>query len=287
MGAVGAGSGAAGAAGDAIAWLLAQTPGAGLPAVSGGNVDLVVFSVVGLLAGAHCLGMCGPLVTAYADQFNPQRGGRRTNALTLYEVRQHALFNLGRAASYAFLGGVFGLIGGLAFASADTVTAVGNGVRATVGIGVGLAIVASGVYYLRGRSGVPHGIPVVSPAFEWVSSQLTGRIGRLADSPGIVGLGAVHGLLPCPIIYPAYLYAFALGDPVRAALSLGILGLGTIPTLFVYGTALGSLATANRVRLHRVLGVAFVVLGYVPLQHGLMLYGIHLPHPPIPFYQPF
>ena len=93
--------------------------------------------------------------------------------------------------------------------------------------------------------------------------------------------------MPCPIIYPAYLYAFALGDPVRGALSLAVLGLGTIPTLFVYGTALGSLSTSSRVRLHRLLGVAFIVLGYIPIQHGLMLaFGIHLPHPPIPFYQP-
>jgi sulfite exporter TauE/SafE len=255
-------------------------------AVTADNIDLAVLLVVGLLAGAHCLGMCGPLVTAYADRFNPNRGTRRGNTLTLREVRQHALFNLGRAGSYALLGGLFGLLGGAAFASVDAVAAVGNTVRATVGILVGLAIITSGGYYLRGRSGGPHGLPIVGPAFARVSGLLTGRIDRLANSPGIVGLGALHGLLPCPIIYPAYLYAFALGNPVRGALSLGVLGLGTIPTLFIYGTALGSLGTASRVRLHRVLGVAFIVLGYIPLQHGLMLHGIHLPHPPIPFYQP-
>lgn len=271
----------------AVSLVVAQAHGDGSAgAIAAGNVDLLVFLVVGLLAGAHCLGMCGPLVTAYADRFNPQRGTKRGNALTLYEVRQHSLFNLGRAGSYALLGGLFGLLGGLAFASVDAVSAVGDGVRATVGILVGVAIIASGAYYLRGRSGGPHGLPVVGPAFAWVSGRLTGRIDRLANSPGIAGLGAIHGLLPCPIIYPAYLYAFALGDPVRGALSLGILGLGTIPTLFAYGTALGSLGTENRVRLHRVLGVAFIVLGYIPLQHGLMLYGVHLPHPPIPFYQP-
>jgi sulfite exporter TauE/SafE len=255
-------------------------------AVTAENIDLVVLLVVGLLAGAHCLGMCGPLVTAYADRFNPDRGTKRSNVLTLHEVRQHSLFNLGRAGSYALLGGLFGLLGGAAFASVDAVAAFGNTVRATVGILVGIAIIASGGYYLRGQSGVPHGLPIVGPAFARVSGLLTGRIDRLANSPGIVGLGALHGLLPCPIIYPAYLYAFALGDPVRGALSLGVLGLGTIPTLFIYGTALGSIGTASRVRLHRVLGVAFIVLGYIPLQHGLMLYGIHLPHPPIPFYQP-
>jgi sulfite exporter TauE/SafE len=268
-------------------WTVAQAHGTGsTAAIAAENVDLLMFLAVGMLAGAHCLGMCGPLVTTYADRFNPQRGSKRGNALTLYEVRQHSLFNLGRAGSYALLGGLFGLLGGLAFTSVDAVATVGNRVRATVGILVGIAIITSGAYYLRGQSGVPHGIPIVGPAFAWVSGLLTGRIDRLANSPGIVGLGAIHGLLPCPIIYPAYLYAFALGDPIRGALSLGILGVGTIPTLFVYGTALGSLRTANRVRLHRVLGAAFLVLGYIPFQHGLMLYGIHLPHLPIPFYQP-
>ncbi len=250
------------------------------------NIDLLVFLAVGLFAGAHCLGMCGPLVTTYADRFNPQRNTARHNTLTLYEVRQHALFNLGRAGSYALLGGVFGLLGALAFMSVDAVVTVGNGVRATVGILVGIAIIASGAYYLRGRSGIPHGVPIFGSAFAWVSRRLTARVDRLANSPRIAALGAIHGLLPCPIIYPAYLYAFALADPIRGALSLGILGLGTIPALFIYGTALGSLTTANRVRLHRVLGAAFIALGYIPLQHGLMLYGVHLPHPPIPFYQP-
>lgn len=249
------------------------------------HVDLAVFFIVGLLAGAHCLGMCGPLVTAYADRFNPTQT-RRSDMLTLYELRQHSLFNLGRATSYAILGGFFGLLGGVAFASVDAVAAMGNSVRGAVGILVGLAIIASGAYYLRGRSGIPHDIPIVSTVFGRITGVLTGRIDRLANSPGIFGLGAIHGFLPCPIIYPAYLYAFALGDPIRGSISLGVLGLGTIPTLFVYGTAIGTLGRTSRVRLHRVLGVAFIVLGYVPLQHGLMLYGFHLPHPPIPFYQP-
>ncbi len=269
---------------------LSRDHGGGVPTA---HVDLLVFAIVGLLAGAHCLGMCGPLVTAYADRFRTDGGHRKEGErgagrghLTLYEVRQHALFNLGRTASYALLGGLFALLGGLVFVSLDGVTATGDAVRGAVGIAVGLAIVASGVRYLRGSAGPAHGIPIVGATFAFASGLLASRVDRLANSPGIVGLGAVHGLLPCPIIYPAYLYAFALGDPLRGALALGVLGLGTIPTLFAYGTLLGGLGTASRRRLHRALGAAFLVLGYVPLQHGLLLYGVHLPHPPIPFYQP-
>ncbi len=258
----------------------------GAGAVATGHLDLLAFLVIGLLAGAHCLGMCGPLVTAYADRMD--RGRRRSDELTPFEVRQHVLFNLGRTASYAALGGLFGLLGFAAFASFHAVADVGNSVRGALGIVVGVFILVAGVGYLLGGTGTldPGRIPVIDRLFRGLSGVLVSRIDRLANSPGIVGLGAIHGLLPCPIIYPAYLYAFALGDPVRGALSLGALGLGTIPALFIYGTLLGSIGLTGRRRLHRILGAAFIVLGYVPLQHGLMLYGIHLPHPPLPFHQP-
>ncbi|WP_226005266.1 sulfite exporter TauE/SafE family protein [Natrinema salinisoli] len=252
------------------------------------NADLLVLVVVGLLAGAHCLGMCGPLVTAYADRIAAASEKRREDTLTGYEVRQHALFNLGRTASYAAIGGLFGLLGAVTIASSEAVAAVGDSVRGATGILVGIAIIVSGAYYLRGRTAVPgHGLPVVGSLFGRLSGLLSSRIDRLATSPGIVALGALHGFMPCPIIYPAYLYAFALGSPTRGALSLAALGLGTIPTLFAYGTVLTSIDPDTRVRLHRGLGASFVVLGYIPLSHGLMLYGVDLPHPPLPFAQPF
>ena len=259
--------------------------GASVPSGPGlERVNLLLLFVVGLLAGAHCLGMCGPLVTAYADRIGAASRKRRDDTLTGSEVRQHALFNLGRTASYAAVGGLFGLLGAITIASSEAVAAVGDHVRGATGILVGIAIVTSGLYYLRGRTAVPgHGLPIIGTVFRRLSDLLSSRIDRYATSPGIVALGAVHGLMPCPIIYPAYLYAFALGSPVQGTLSLAALGLGTIPTLFAYGTVLNTIGADTRVRLHRGLGAAFVVLGYIPLSHGLMLYGIHLPHVPLPY----
>ncbi|MCH7659490.1 MAG: sulfite exporter TauE/SafE family protein, partial [Euryarchaeota archaeon] len=65
-----------------------------VPAVVGGTpiyADLAVFFLIGLLGGVHCIGMCGPLVTTYAEGMTSTEG-----ALTFHEVRQHGLFNLGR-----------------------------------------------------------------------------------------------------------------------------------------------------------------------------------------------
>jgi len=122
-----------------------------------------VFLLVGLLGGAHCLGMCGPLVSTYADRMRsdaaadgnggnggPERTARAggSDDLTVRQVRQHALFNLGRTASYAAIGGLFGgLAGSLAFVTGRTVTTVADDVHALTGLVVGAVVIAIGVRY--------------------------------------------------------------------------------------------------------------------------------------------
>jgi uncharacterized protein len=252
-------------------------------------VSLVVFGLIGLLGGAHCLGMCGPLVTTYSDRMRAKDGHRRErNELTIREVRQHALFNLGRASSYAIIGGLFGLAGTVVFVSPQAVTAVATDVHAVAGIGVGTLIVAMGINYLIGRGfvGGSISVPLVGATLGRLHQTLLANVDSWVGNIRIAGLGAVHGLLPCPLLYPAFLYAFIRGSPVEGFLSLTVLGLGTVPSLFVYGTLFQSLSLETRTKLHRVLGAAFVLLGYIPLQHGLATLGIGLPPIPLPHYQP-
>ncbi len=246
-------------------------------------LGLVVFFAIGLLGGAHCVGMCGPLVTMYADRM--QTAGKR-DELTLYHVRQHGLFNLGRAASYTVLGGVFGLAGSLVFVSGRQVTAVASDVHAVSGLVIGLVIVFVGLRYAAGRHAHEISLPGVSRASSFVTTRLVPRVDGWVGNARIAGLGAAHGLLPCPLLYPAFLYAFVQGNPLGGAAALGALGVGTIPAVFLTATVFQSVSGRSRRRVHRVLGVAFIVLGYIPLQHGLAMFGVPLPHPPIPYYQP-
>ena len=239
--------------------------------------ELLVFLVIGVLGGAHCLGMCGPLVGLYADRMDEKH------------VRQHALFNLGRTAGYALAGFLLGGLGAVVF-DAASFARIATPVRGVAGVAAGAFILVTGLTYVSGGTGSGHAVPGVSGLFSRTSGFLTTRVDRLVGGPRIVGLGMVHALLPCPILYPVYLYALARGSPVVGAVSLGLVGLGTFPTLFASGLAIGSLdhvTPVNRARLHRVLGVAFLLLGYIPLAHGLMLLGIDLlPHVGIPVYQP-
>lgn len=256
---------------------VASLPTGGLPT---GGLDAVAFLVVGLLGSAHCLGMCGPLVSVYADRLRAQEGRERADeTLTVRQVRQHVLFNLGRTAGYAAVGAVVALVGGLAVGALDELLAVGGAVRGTTGVLAGGLVVATGLSYVRGSASHPSLGPV-NDLFGRVSAVLTRRVDAFVGDARIVGLGAVHALLPCPITYPAYVYVFAVGDPVRGAVLLALVGVGTLPTLLAYGTVFGSLS-ADR-RLHRVLGVAFVALGYLLVAHGLALLGVDLPRVMLP-----
>ena len=252
-------------------------------------LSLGVFLLVGLLGGAHCLGMCGPLVSTYADRMRESaadgRAGGRDD-LTVRQVRQHALFNLGRTASYATLGGLFGLAGSLAFVTGRTVTTVADDVHAFAGIAVGGVVIAIGARYALRLELQRFPVPGLAAAAGAVTGRIVPRVDAWVGSWRIVGLGAAHGLLPCPLLYPAFLYAFVQGSALGGAAALGALGLGTVPALFVFGTAFGAVSVETRMRIHRALGVAFVALGYIPLQHGLATLGVPLPHPPIPYYSP-
>jgi hypothetical protein len=248
------------------------------------TLGLPVLVLVGLLGGAHCIGMCGPLVVTYADRMAEDG---RESTLSLREVRQHALFNLGRTASYTLLGGLFGLVGELVFLGLRDVTLVATEVRATTGILVGLTVGAVGLSYATGGSGHAVSIPGLDRVAAVVHSRLLPRVDAWVSDSRIAGLGAVHGLLPCPLLYPAYLYAFVQGSALGGAAALAALGLGTLPAVFLTGTVFTTLDVGSRQRLHVALGVAFVLLGYIPLQHGLAALGVGLPAVPLPYFSPW
>ena len=248
------------------------------------TLGLPVLALVGLLGGAHCIGMCGPLVAIYADRMD---GGGRDDILSFREIRQHAVFNLGRTATYTLLGGVFGLAGQLAFVSVREVTLVATEVRAVTGVAVGVTVAVVGGSYVTGTDVRTVPIPGIERVTDPVRTALLSRVDEWVGDYRIAGLGAVHGFLPCPLLYPVYLYAFVQGSALGGAAALAALGLGTVPAVFVTGTVFEGLNVSSRRWLHRGLGVAFVVLGYIPFQHGLAALGISLPPIPLPHFQPW
>jgi len=259
-----------------------------------------VFLLVGLLGGAHCLGMCGPLVSTYADRMRsdaaadgnggnggPERTARAggSDDLTVRQVRQHALFNLGRTASYAAIGGLFGLAGSLAFVTGRTVTTVADDVHALTGLVVGAVVIAIGVRYALRLELQRIPVPGSKPPRGRHRPDRP-RIDAWVGNWRIVGLGAAHGLFTVSLAVPGVPVRVRAGQRARRRGRARRARLGTVPALFLFGTVFGSVSVDTRMRLHRALGVAFVALGYILLQHGLATLGVPLPHPPILYYSP-
>ncbi len=220
------------------------------------GLDLAAAFLLGLLGSAHCLGMCGPLVGLYAAQLSP--GGAAT------AHRQHLLFNLGRMLAYANLGVLFGAIG-LLLRVRPWVAALG-------GIGAGLFVLAMGARLL-GAGGVAARL---EGFFARPTRALVGvwrRYVSVARSPGIVLLGAVHGFLPCPLLYAMFSSAVALGDPIRGGILLLAFSLGTVPTMWGLGM-LGRQLGTTRLGLYRVFGWAVTAWGLVLVVRGLQTLGV-------------
>jgi sulfite exporter TauE/SafE len=256
------------------------------PDAAASSANLLVFPVVGLFASVHCLGMCSSLVSTYANRVAEHSESRRDGTLTLSIVRQHLLFNVGRTAGYAAIGVLFEFRGSTAFTSVDTITPVSDAVRGIPGIFVGLFTLDFGILHTVRRMHAsirmyPSGI---SGLFRWMSGHPTNRTDGHMGFPRIVGLGTIHAVLPCPIIYIANFYASTIGDPVRWA--LGVLGPRTVPKLLTYEPLPGTVSEAQRVSLHRALGAAFLQVGYIPLCHGLTRFAFDVPHHKVPYYHP-
>ncbi len=225
-----------------------------LPLVSSGLAAAFLF---GLLGSTHCFGMCGPLVSLYASQLAPGTGRP--------PLRQHFLFNLGRVLAYTNLGILFGMAG--------FILGVRSWTAGLVGLLAGLFVLAMGTHFL-GVASVATRLSRLLARPTGILVQVWRRYVMLARSPGILLLGAMHGLLPCPLLYVMFTSAVALGDPIRGGALLFCFSLGTVPMMWGIGVVGQHLSPAHRLAWQRVFGGLVTVWGLVLVVHGLQSLGL-------------
>lgn len=212
--------------------------------------DLSLFAafLTGLLGGAHCVGMCGGIVTAMSLQ--APGAGQRPPALF------HLAYNGGRLTSYAILGGLAGLIGSAAFLS-DSLFPVQRG----------LYVLAQGVLILLGLylAGLNQSILAIERlgAALWRRVQpVLGRLLPIRTLGQALAAGAAWGWLPCGLVYSVLVSALASGGFASGALLMLAFGLGTLPNLLLMGWAAESLRRFTRlVWVRRVAGLLVAGLG--------------------------
>jgi hypothetical protein len=195
----------------------------------------------GLLNSAHCVGMCG----AFALGWGGMGGSTAGTAGRLI------LYNLGRIATYTFLGALGGLVGfellrgGPAWA------------RHLPGVVAGVLTAALGLHLAGGFGTRLPGLSIPADFFARLMSPLL-RHDRVWAAPAF---GLFNGLLPCGLVYAFVLEAAAAGSPGAGALTMLCFGLGTLPALTALGLTGARLSPSVRARVLTVGAVLIVALG--------------------------
>lgn len=191
---------------------------------------------IGLLGGAHCVGMCSPIAMAVGSS-------RPTSVL-----RRALLYNAGRLLSYGALGLVMGLLGrGLFLAGAQQYFSIGLGVALLL-----VAVLSIDVerYLLR------------LPGFERMYIGIRNALGRALKHEhrlAPLAIGLANGLLPCGLVYLAIVGAVSTDAWWKGAVYMAVFGLGTMPVM-LGAVFFGRVLSVHYRNLFKKLHPVFLVL---------------------------
>ncbi|AMC99756.1 sulfite exporter TauE/SafE family protein [Halomonas chromatireducens] len=211
--------------------------GLGLP-------PLLAAFVFGLLGGAHCIGMCGGIMSALTFAVPPSmRSPARLSGLLLG-------YNLGRILSY--------MTAGALVASLGTVIALSSTARIILQLFAAVMLILMALYIADWWKGLLR-VEAVGKRLWRYLEPIGRRLMPVISIPQAIGLGAGGGWLPCGPVYSMLAWSLAIADPVRGALLMAVFGLGTLPALLVTGFAARQLGALIRHRATRTLAALSII----------------------------
>lgn len=188
-----------------------------------GQLDLFSALLMGLAGSGHCLAMCGGLAGAM---------GLNQSPLRLF------IYNIGRITSYMLAGA---LVGGAALAVAD----VHPQGLLVIRFLAGLMMILLALYLTR----IWMALTVLEKAgavvWRWLRP-ISRQFPPNSPTPRLWIAGMIWGWLPCGLVYSALSWAAISGDPVNGALMMLAFGLGTLPSMLLFGVFSRKLARIVR-----------------------------------------
>jgi sulfite exporter TauE/SafE len=223
---------------------------------------LLSFFITGLLAGTHCAGMCGGIVTAVSLSRGPKAAPSLAHLLA---------FNAGRIASYTAAGAIVGAVG-----AGSLLLGPQQPIQIFLFLAANVLLIALGLHL----AGLWHAVTVLERlgAVVWRRiSPFTQRLLPVRNSGQAFALGGLWGWLPCGLVYSILTAALASGHPINGALTMAAFGLGTLPNLIAMGyfaDRIRPLLQRRGVRLAAgSMIIAFGLLGLARSQELAVAYG--------------
>jgi sulfite exporter TauE/SafE len=226
---------------------------------------LVSALTAGFVGSAHCIGMCGGLVAAYAGASRGSAG-------------RHGWFQGGRTLSYTIIGAVAGTLG-----SAVDLAGASLGLSRVALVTAGSLMILNGLVALLQLAGVSvtwlHAPRQLNRVTAWIGPRLK------TMSPNVRAgvLGVTTGILPCGFLWTFALAAAGTGHIGAGALVMFAFALGTAPATLGLGALIG--VSFGRLGRHAsLIGAVFVLsAGVWTIVHRSSFDpALWLPAPPAP-----
>lgn len=211
--------------------------------------------VASLVGSVHCAGMCGGFVCFYTGS---------STGTEAAAIRAHAMYHLGRLASYLTLGTVAGLLGaGVSQAGALV------GVSHAAAIVAGALMVAWALATIAAQRGIAIGAARAPEAWQ----RALGRVLHAVREQPIATRAALTGLfttlLPCGWLYVFVATAGGTGSVTSALATMAVFWLGSVPALLAVGLGAQRLLAPFRRRLPAFSAVVVLVMGLLSMSGHL------------------
>lgn len=170
---------------------------------------------IGLLGGAHCIGMCGGVIGALTMAVDARDSKRRLGLIAAY--------NIGRVSSYVLIAMLFYLM----------VDQLENYFALSFMRNVaGLLLIAMGLYIANWWRGLVYLEKLGAHLWKWIQP-LSKTLVPVKTRWHALLLGLIWGWLPCGLIYSALVYSATASTLAQAAFIMFGFALGTLPTVLL------------------------------------------------------
>ncbi|MFT7490585.1 MAG: sulfite exporter TauE/SafE [Pseudohongiellaceae bacterium] len=199
---------------------------------------------IGLLGGAHCIGMCGGVIGALTMAVDARDSKRRLTLIVAY--------NMGRISSYVLIAVLFFLL----------VDQLESYFALSIMRNIaGLLLIAMGLYIANWWRGLVYLEKLGAHLWRWIQP-LSKTLVPVRTIWHALLLGLLWGWLPCGLIYSALVYSATASNVGQAALIMFGFALGTLPTVLL-GSFMAerfiSLIKAKNVRV--VMALLMIIFG--------------------------
>lgn len=228
-------------------------------------MDYLLPFLAGLLGSLHCVGMCGAIVVAYALRSGADPSGA-SPASVVSTLPMHLTYNAGRVFSYAIVGALAGLVGGI--------------IGSVQAAGTWFSLIAGGLMIVTGILMLDL-IPAIriweGGETIWIRRLHIRSLVNLLSLKTLESkftIGLLTPLLPCGLLYAMFLKAAATGNALNGALTMLLFGAGIIPSLVLTGLVSSYAGINVRVYATKIAAVMIIIMGVTIVMRGA---GVPLP----------